>query len=187
MGAEMGRRLRLAPLFAALLLGAAFAPAAGAATACDAAHVSVVDAASVREAQQATLCLLNGFRAHAGLRPLRLNAHLSAAASAHSRDMVAKRYFAHDSLNGRTPFQRMLDTHYVPHAASWRLGENIGWGSASLAQPSALVRMWMHSPPHRANILSRQFRDIGIGVAAGVPVRGEAAGGTYTTDFGAHS
>ena len=78
--------------------------------------------------------------------------------------MVRHRYFAHDSRNGRSPFDRMRATHYVPRNASWWLGENIGWGSGSLAEPAAIVRAWMHSPPHRANILSRHFRDIGIGI-----------------------
>jgi uncharacterized protein YkwD len=80
----------------------------------------------------------------------------------------------------------------VPRKARWWwLGENIGWGSGSAADPYALVRMWMKSPPHRANILSSHFREIGIGIAVGIPVRGAHAsaqgGATYTTDFGSHS
>ena len=81
-----------------------------------------------------------------------------------------------------------VHAHYVPPHASWSLGENIAWGGAALAEPAAIVRMWMHSPPHRANILSRRFREIGIGVAVGVPLRGARyRGATYTTDFGSHS
>lgn len=145
-------------------------------------------AAAIRRSRDATLCLLNRVRARHGLRPLRLNAKLSHAARAHSRDMVRHRYFAHNSRNGRSPFDRMLSTHYVPRNAAWWLGENIGWGSGTLSAPAAMVRAWMHSPPHRANILSRHFRDIGIGIAAGAPVAGSrGAGATYTTDFGRHS
>jgi uncharacterized protein YkwD len=173
----------LALLAAALL--ALPAQAAAAPAACSSAHVRVQGKASVRRARDATLCLLNRTRAAHGLAPLRLNARLSHAARRHSRDMVRHRYFAHDSRNGRSPFARMRATHYVPRGASWWLGENIGWGSGSLAQPIALVRAWMHSPEHRANILSRHFRDIGIGIAAGAPVGG--GGATYTTDFGQHS
>ncbi|HXE46496.1 MAG TPA: CAP domain-containing protein [Conexibacter sp.] len=152
--------------------------------ACAAAHVTVRHA-TMREARNATLCLLNRVRAADRLPPLRFNAKLTRVAGQHSRDMVRKRYFAHDSLNGRSPFARILAAHYVPHHSSWWLGENIGWGSGGLAQPIAMVRAWMHSPPHRANILSRRFRDIGIGIAAGAPVGGRGA--TYTTDFGSHS
>jgi uncharacterized protein YkwD len=42
----------------------------------------------------------------------------------------------------------------------------------------------MHSPGHRANILSRSFREIGIGVSRGAPVSGIGDGVTYATDFG---
>jgi uncharacterized protein YkwD len=43
----------------------------------------------------------------------------------------------------------------------------------------------MNSPGHRANILSRSFNRIGIGIARGTP--GSGRGGTYTTDFGRRS
>jgi uncharacterized protein YkwD len=152
--------------------------------ACSASHATV-RAAAIRRSRDATLCLLNRVRARHGLRPFRLNAKLSRAARRHSRDMVRRRYFAHDSLDGRSPFDRMRATHYVPRRASWWLGENIGWGSGSFSEPSAMVRAWMHSPSHRANILSRRFRDIGIGIVARAPVGG--GGATYTTDFGRHS
>ncbi len=177
----------------ALVIAALSVPAGSAAAhrhsrhvagACSASHTDV-RAATIRRARDATLCLLNRARTRHGLPSLRLNAKLSHAADRHSRDMVRHRYFAHDSRNGRSPFDRMRATHYVPRSASWWLGENIGWGSGSLMQPIAMVRMWMHSPPHRANILSRHFRDIGIGIAPGAPVGG--GGATYTTDFGQHS
>ena len=181
---------RLAPLLALLLCALLLAPAAASARpgACSAAFVSV-HRGTVKEAGLATLCLLNRARAEAGLRPLRLNGRLSYAARRHSHDMVARRYFAHDSLNGATPFQRMRATHYVPRDASWWLGENIGWGAGSLASPAALVSAWMHSPMHRANILSPHFREIGIGIAVGAPTRAFAGqpGATYTTDFGSVS
>ncbi|HEU4701890.1 MAG TPA: CAP domain-containing protein [Conexibacter sp.] len=152
--------------------------------ACSASH-AIVRAAAIRRSRDATLCLLNRVRARHGLAPLRLNRKLSRAARRHSRDMVRHRYFAHDSRDGRSPFDRMRATRYVPRNASWWLGENIGWGSGTRSEPAAMVRAWMHSPPHRANILSRNFRDIGIGIAPGAPVGGRGA--TYTTDFGRHS
>jgi uncharacterized protein YkwD len=175
-------------VLAALLLSAAPAAARDArhVAACDAAHVAVVKA-TVAEARDATLCLLNRERARYRLRPLRLNDKLGSAAGRHSREMVDRRYFSHDSPDGTSCVQRMLDTHYVPPRTSWWLGENIGWGSATLAQPAALVRMWMNSPGHRANILDPHFRDVGIGIEPGVPVHGVGGGATYTTDFGGHS
>lgn len=159
-------------------------------TACSSAQVQV-SAATVAKASDATLCLLNRERAARGLKPLRLDAKLGKAARNHSLDMVKRGYFEHNSPNGRTPFQRMLATKYVPKGASWTLGENIGWGTEELAQPAALVRAWMKSPGHRRNILNPRFREIGIGIAIGIPLRDAGlagqAGATYTTDFGHHS
>ena len=165
---------------------AAPASAAGRAAACSASHVEV-ERGTIRQARNATLCLLNRVRARHGLPPLRMNHKLSRAARKHSRDMVRRRYFAHDSLDGRSPFQRMRATRYVPRGASWVLGENLGWGSGSLSEPKSLVRAWMHSPGHRRNILDGRFRDIGIGIVRGAPVGGYPGGATYTTDFGRHS
>jgi uncharacterized protein YkwD len=180
----MARPRRIAPLLVLALLLVPAAPAGAAPGACSAAHVTV-HRATLRQARNATLCLLNRVRAAHRLPPLRIDAKLSRAARRHSRDMVRHRYFSHFSRNGRSPFARMRATHYVPRNAAWWLGENIGWGSGWLGQPFAMVRAWMHSPPHRANILARRFRDVGIGIAPGAPVGG--GGATYTTDFGRHS
>ncbi len=198
-------RCRFLPLLLLVLLVTALAPASVSAGkhqspgkhqsrlgACASSH-AVIERGEVHRARVATLCLLNRIRTRAGLRKLQLSRKLSRAAGRHSREMVRRGYFGHNSANGRTPFDRMRGTHYVPRNSSWWLGENIGWGGGSAGAPAALVRMWMHSPPHRANILSRRYREIGIGIALGIPVRGAhlsgngPAGATYTTDFGFHS
>lgn len=187
-------RLALVPLAALLALalllptGAQAKPRADGQRvgACAAAHVSVVRE-TVKRARLATLCLLNRARSRHGLAPLRLNPKLSQAARRHSRDMVTRRYFAHDSLDGRSAFDRIRASRYVPRRATWVLGENIGWGSGPLAQPMSLVRAWMRSPGHRRNILDGRFRDIGIGIATGVPIGRYPDGATYTTDFGRFS
>ncbi|MDO8212996.1 CAP domain-containing protein [Conexibacter sp. CPCC 206217] len=156
--------------------------------ACAAADVDVTGA-TLEKATDATLCLLNRERSQRGMKPLQLDPKLGRAARAHSQDMVKRQYFEHESQDGRTPFQRMLATRYVPKGASWTLGENIGWGTLDLAQPGALVKAWMDSPGHRANILNPRFREIGIGIVPGVPLHDEEGqpGATYTTDFGQHS
>lgn len=154
------------------------------------ARISVSDE-TISTAASATLCLLNRERTTRGLKPLKIDRNLTKAAVAHSQDMVRRTYFEHESPNGRTPFDRILATRYVPRGATWTLGENIGWGTESLAQPIALVKAWMNSPGHRRNILDPRFREIGIGIVVGVPVRDRGldgqAGATYTTDFGRHS
>jgi hypothetical protein len=46
-----------------------------------------------------------------------------------------------------------------------------------------MVQAWMASPGHRENLLSRDYTQIGLGIALGTPGAG-ADGATYTTDFG---
>jgi uncharacterized protein YkwD len=96
--------------------------------------------------------------------------------------MVRRRYFDHVAPNGETLTARARKVHYLRARASWFLAENIAWGSGRLATPASIVSQWMHSPGHRANILSGQFRDAGVGVAAGSPRGG--AGATYTLALG---
>jgi len=130
----------------------------------------------------ATLCLLNAQRRAHGLRPLRLDGKLGRAARAHAQDMVAKRYFAHESKNGATFSSRIKRTGWTKSRRSYTMGENIAWGGGSLATPREIVKSWMNSAGHRENILARDFRFIGIGIAAATPEGGD--GGTYATDFG---
>lgn len=158
--------------------------------ACASARVEV-SSATLRVARDATLCLLNRERSSRGLQPLRLDETLNGVAIAHSRDMVRRVYFQHEAPNGSSPFDRMLATRYVPDGARWLLGENIGWGTTELAQPAALVAAWMRSPSHRRNVLNGRFREIGVGIALGIPVGDPQLdgqpGATYTTNFGAVS
>jgi uncharacterized protein YkwD len=182
----MARTLRLltSSTLAGLAVLAVAAPGASAG-ACPGAQSSPADL-GVDDGVDVTLCLLNDQRGDRGLRPLRLNSRLAAAARGHSRDMVARGYFSHTGPGGVTFDRRLRRTGYVNGARPWTIGENIAWGSGSLATPSAIVRAWMNSPGHRRNILDGAFEEIGIGIALGTPV-GRRNGGTYTTDFGARS
>jgi uncharacterized protein YkwD len=141
------------------------------------------DAGNVAAVRAAVLCLHNQERSARGLKPLRENARLRRAAEGHSADMVANRYFAHDAP-GSDMVDRILRTGYA-RGAAWSLGENIAYGTGELATAAEIHRAWMRSPGHRANIVRRRFREIGIGIALGAPVRdAEGDGATYTADFG---
>ena len=96
--------------------------------------------------------------------------------------MVAQHYFDHTSKSGASFVTRIKRTGWTRTRRSWTVGENIGYGSGSLATPREMVRAWMNSAGHRQNILARQFKVIGIGVANGAPTGG--GGATYATDFG---
>ncbi|MET9405245.1 CAP domain-containing protein [Streptomyces sp. NPDC002935] len=116
------------------------------------------------------IALTNAERASAGLPPVAADAPLTVAAQAHSADMVARDFYAHTSPDGGRPWDR------AAAAGSTRrtIGENIACGQRS---PAEVVRGWMNSPGHRANILKRDFTHIGIGLAGG----GRA--GTYWTQL----
>ena len=149
----------------------------------------VPDAANLVLVDAATLCLVNQQRAAARLSLLSDDATLDRAAQAHSQDMIAHDYFDHVSPTGSTPLSRLLAVHYLTLTAGYWIGENIAWGTLTLATPASIVGAWMQSPDHRANILRPEFRQSGIGIVAAAPgsmSQGES-GATYTQDFGAVS
>ena len=53
---------------------------------------------------------------------------------------------------------------YLPAKA---FGENLAWGQADYGSPLHTLQMWLNSPPHRANLLSGRWRDLGIAVQRG--------------------
>jgi uncharacterized protein YkwD len=133
----------------------------------------------------AVLCLVNRARERHGLSSLHDDRDLRISATRHSTDMVEREYFAHDGLDGGTLGDRLGRTRYLHRTKSYLVGENIGGGRGSRSGSAAAVfQSWMHSPPHRANILSPYFQDFGAGVARGFPGNGRAGAATYTLDFG---
>ena len=131
----------------------------------------------------AILCLHNRIRAGRGLPKLRESAKLRRAAVGHSSDMVSRGFFDHTTPGGVTMVQRIMATRYASPDVGWALGENLAWGTGSLATPREIMKAWMDSPGHRANVVKRSYREIGIGVVTGTPSAGND-GATYTADFG---
>lgn len=169
--------LALVAVVALLLVAAPTASAAG----CNGAGASASQVKK-RTLVRATLCVLNHQRRKHGLRALRLDRRLSRAARMHSAAMARHSFFSHDSPNGSDFVDRIRRSGYLRGARNWSVGENIAWGSGSRSAVRSIARAWMNSPGHRANILSRSFRAIGIGISYGTPAGVEGA--TYTTDFG---
>jgi uncharacterized protein YkwD len=139
--------------------------------------------ASAAKVRKATLCLLNAQRRAHGLKKLRANGRLRHAATGYARFMVKRNFFAHEGPDGSTPLSRIRSTRYLRGARSWAIGENLAWGTGSLATPRSIMKAWMESSGHRANVVKRAYREIGIGVVTGVPTDRDS-GATYTTDFG---
>lgn len=107
---------------------------------------------------------MNMQRSSYGLKPLRIDDTLSAAALDRIDDMMAKHYFNHVSPDGIEPW-----TWADKRGYNYReFGENLAVGYRT---PKEIVDGWMHSPKHRANVLSRSFEDVGVAIAAQSPHR----------------
>ncbi len=135
----------------------------------------------------ATLCLVNDERVRFGEHALIEDSRLARAAAGHSRDMDARDYFEHVSPGGQTLLMRIQASGFIPDGnVGYTLGENIAWGTLWLGTPRAIVKAWMESPGHRANILDGSYRFTGIGIDASLPrsMSDGQAGGMYTQDFG---
>ena len=136
-------------------------------------------------AGRAVECLINEKRHNNGHRGLHSNDRLHHAANKHSHTMRRRGCFDHQ-CNGEGALEtRLWKADYLQSGLSrWAFGENIAWGAGDNATPRRIVDAWMASPGHRANILSSQFRDFGVGFAKGTPYRRHGNGGMYTLDFG---
>jgi len=113
---------------------------------------------------------INHVRAAYGLRRLRAGRRLARAADAHTRTMLRANFFAHGSFA-----QRVRRYTHVR-----RVGETIAMTSSCSGR--TVVQMWLNSPSHRAVLLSRGFRRVGIGRRVGR--LGSMRACVVTADFG---
>ncbi|KAL3665536.1 hypothetical protein V7S43_009571 [Phytophthora oleae] len=119
------------------------------------------------------LASVNAQRASQGLPPLCLNTKLMAASKGHSVDMASKNYMSHTGSDGSTMAMRVTATGY-----KWtRVGENVAAGQVNVA---AVMKSWMNSPGHRANILG-DYTMLGTAYAYS---SGSTYGHYWTQNFG---
>jgi len=137
-------------------------------------------AITLRNVEKTMLDLHNRTRANRGLPRLCIHPALQKAARAHSADMIRRDYFSHNTKGrNESPCERIRRYGY-----NWRLcGENIAWGSGSKGSANSRFRAWMNSRGHRANILKRGFREVGIGAARGTFQRYSKVT-MWTVDYG---
>ncbi|TDC68078.1 hypothetical protein E1200_12765 [Actinomadura sp. GC306] len=116
------------------------------------------------------IALVNKERAKQGCRAVTADPLLTRAAQAHSADMKRRGFFDHTNPDGKDPGDRITATGY-----RWSTyGENIAKGQPTAA---SVMKAWMNSPGHRANILNCRFAEIGVGLVT--------SGGPYwTQNFG---
>jgi uncharacterized protein YkwD len=128
---------------------------------------------------------INAQRRSRGLRALSVSRGLTFAANYHTHQMGQLGFFEHESVNG-APFWRRIQRFYPARRGYWSVGENIFWESPDTNAATA-VREWMRSDPHRQNILTREWREIGISARHFEDAPGAFGGRSVTiitTDFG---
>jgi Cysteine-rich secretory protein family len=106
--------------------------------------------------EQQVFELTNQERAKNGLSPLKINAELNYAADKYAEEMSKRRVLSHTGPDGSKPWDRAETVGYEARM----MGENIAAGQRT---PEQVVKGWMDSPGHRANILRSQYTDIGVG------------------------
>lgn len=99
--------------------------------------------------------LINGYRATRGLKPLKLEKHLTRAAQLHSQDLAKGDRISHKGSDGSDPWGRVKSTGYRPRLAA----ENVGAGQMSFAE---VLQGWKESPGHRRNLLLADATQMGI-------------------------
>jgi uncharacterized protein YkwD len=143
-----------------------------------------ISQANALEAQ--VLTQINTVRARHRLPRVRVSLRLTSAANIHSAQMAQIGYFAHASADGSAFWKRIARFYHSRGFRYWSVGENLLWSSPDVS-PAEALRMWMASPEHRRNILTGEWREVGL---SAVHVR--SAPGVYsgrevtiiTSDFG---
>ena len=105
--------------------------------------------------------IVNKERAALGLSSLSFNTRLSAMAEIKAVDMINKNYFAHVSPDG-TDVKKLAERMNYEYL---NLGENLAMGD--FVSSKDVMNGWMNSPGHRANILNKNYTEIGISAVEG--------------------
>lgn len=119
--------------------------------------IKIPDIRSAQTQENEVARLVNIERSKTGLPPLKLNWELSRVARVKSQDMSDKNYFSHNSPTFGSTFS-LIGKYGIVYSAA---GENIAYGYST---PAAVMNGWMNSPGHRANILGKQYNQIGVGM-----------------------
>lgn len=123
-------------------------------------RINIPDLDQVKIIEHDVIRMVNIERSKAGLEVLRPNWELSRVARHKARDMRDKAYFSHTSPTYGSPFD-MMRAYGLRFTAA---GENIASGQAT---PEQVMKAWMNSKDHRANIMNAKFEQIGVGYARG--------------------
>ena len=113
------------------------------------------DYSATRLDTEAARDLINKYRAQNGLKPLKLNAELSAAAKSHSSDLAKWDRISHFGSDGSNPWDRVKRSGYNARLAA----ENVGTGQTTIEE---VFKGWRESPGHNKNLLLAEAEHMGI-------------------------
>src|SRR5437660_8487076 len=119
---------------------------------------------AVASLETGVLSEMNTIRRSHGLQPLRLSTALGSAARQHSQSMAVQGYFSHNSADGSEFWKRVQGFYPQGRYGYWSVGENLLWQSPD-ADAAGAMQMWMASPPHRENLSTARWREVGISAA----------------------
>lgn len=128
---------------------------------------------TLTSSERSLLAAVNEARAAHDLRPLRVDTKLVHAARAHSTTLLREDVFTHGAFAARIARSG---------ARGPAFGENLAWGTGSYASAKSIVRSWLDSPGHRANLLRPGWDRIGIGARVGTFL-GQGGATVVTADF----
>lgn len=163
MRKRITKRVVTSLLFSILVTSLAAAPAfpsvgggtAYASTTNQTKQLAAVYARIQREHAAEVVHLVNQERVNAGLKPLVIHTNLSTLAKDKAMDMFKSNYFSHTSQKYGSPFD-MMDAYNITYRYA---GENIAMGQKNAKE---VVKAWMNSPGHKANILNKNYGLIGV-------------------------
>lgn len=156
--------MHIRTIFSVILVAFAPAPAAQAAT---------LSPTTLSQSERTLLVAVNDVRAAHDLRPLRVDSTLVRAARDYSATLIRRNVFTHGALGPRLARFGARGPLY---------GENLAWGKGERATARGIVRGWLASPSHRANLLRPGWTRIGIGSRTGTFL-GYGGATVVTADF----
>lgn len=154
-------RIRLCASFSALAILALAGSVALAA-----ASNSRDEAATAVRAMQDIIAITNRERIKHKLPPLTIDRHCVAAITRHVSEMASLRNLSHEGRDGRGASERYRQFNTTGRGA----GENVAYNTYGTGE--SFMRQWLRSPVHRANILSRVYKGIGVSVRTNCSSRG---------------
>ena len=182
--ASIGARGAAIVVLVALATGLGHTPASASAATCK--HATARPGTVTKEKlRKAVDCLINKARSRRDIGELRPNSDLDHLGQSHSKMMVKKTCFRHRCGDEPSVKQRFEQSPYVKGASSFRYSEELGYETT----PKQLVMRIMDSANHRHVVLDGHFRDLGVGLHRGAPVKhvDPSKFMTYTLELGART